>query len=129
MAAHCLQAVDEPFARDQYDRARKELGRTTLGFGYGLEWPASWQGPMDVDSGMVVPGLGVSAGSSGMAFIAASSFHDWNFLQALVATLDMAAFPSRQNGRLKYCASNQVGDAALLYASVLGPLWESIRQP
>jgi hypothetical protein len=84
---------------------------------------------MDVDSGMVVPGLGVSAGSSGMAFIAASSFHDWHFLQALVATLDMAAFPSRQNGRLKYCASNQVGDAALLYASVLGPLWESIREP
>jgi hypothetical protein len=129
MAAHCLQAVDEPFARDQYERARKELGRITLGFGYGLEWPASWQGPMDVDSGMVVPGLGASAGSSGMAFIAASSFHDWDFLQALTATLDMAAFPSRQNGRLKYCASNQVGDAALLYASVLGPLWESIRKP
>ncbi len=58
MVAHCLQAVDEPFARDQYERARKELGRITLGFGYGLEWPASWQGPMDVDSGMVVPGLG-----------------------------------------------------------------------
>jgi len=129
MVAHCLQAVDEPFARDQYERARKELGRITLGFGYGLEWPASWQGPMDVDSGMVVPGLGASAGSSGMAFIAASSFHDWNFLQALVATLDMAAFPSRQSGRLKYCASNQVGDAALLYASVLGPLWEGIRKP
>jgi uncharacterized protein YjaG (DUF416 family) len=36
----------------------------------------------------------------------------------------MAAFPSRKNGQLKYCASNQVGDAALLYARVLGPLWE-----
>ncbi len=129
MVAHCLQAVDEPFARDQYERARKELGRIILDFGYGLEWPASWQGPMDVDSGMVVPVLGVSPGSSGMAFMAASSFHDWNFLQALATTLDMAAFPSRQNGRLKYCASNQVGDAALLYASVLGPLWESIRKP
>jgi hypothetical protein len=129
MVAHCLQAVDEPFARDQYERARKEIGRITLGFGYGLEWPASWQGPMDVDSGMVVPGLGVSAGSSGMAFMAASSFHDWDFLQALNTTLDMAAFPSRRNGRLKYCASNQVGDAALLYASVLGPLWERIGKP
>jgi hypothetical protein len=129
MVAHCLQAVDEPFAHDQYERARKELGRITLGFGYCLEWPASWQGPMDVDSGMVVPVLGVSPGSSGMAFMAASSFHDWNFLQALATTLDMAAFPSRQNGRLKYLASNQVGDAALLYASVLGPLWESIRKP
>ena len=129
MVAHCLQAVDEPFARDQYERARKEIGRITLGFGYGLEWPASWQGPMDVDSGMVVPGLGVSAGSSGMAFMAASRSHDWVFLQALNTTLDMAAFPSRRNGRLKYCASNQVGDAALLYASVLGPLWERIGKP
>jgi hypothetical protein len=125
MVAHCLQVVDEPFARDQYERARKELGRVVLGFGYGLEWPASWQGPRDIDSGMVIPIFEVSAGSSGMAFMAASTFHDWNFLQALSATLDMAAFPSRKNGQLKYCASNQVGDAALLYASVLGPLWEN----
>jgi hypothetical protein len=129
MVAHCLQAVDEAFARDQYERARKELGRITLGFGYGLEWPATWQGPIDVDSGMVIPGFNVSAGSSGMAFIAASSFQDWNFLQSLAATLDMAAFPSGEKGRLKYCASNQVGDAAILYAAVLGPLWDKIRQP
>jgi hypothetical protein len=124
MVAHCLQVVDEPFARDQYQRARKELGRVVLGFGYGAEWPASWQGPRDIDSGIVIPGFEVSAGSSGMAFMAASTFHDWEFLRALNATLDMAAFPSRKQGQLKYWASNQVGDAALLYASVLGPLWE-----
>jgi hypothetical protein len=129
MVVHCLQVVDEPFARDQYQRARKELGRIVLGFGYGTEWPPSWQGPRDIDSGMVIPGFEVSAGSSGMAFMAASTFHDWEFLQALNATLDMAAFPSRKNGRLKYCASNPVGDAALLYASVLGPLWKKVANP
>jgi hypothetical protein len=129
MVVHCLQVVDEPFARDQYQRARKELGRITLGFGYGVEWPASWQGPQDIDSGAVIPVFEVSAGSSGMAFIAASSFHDRDFLQALATTLDMAAFPSRKNGQLKYCASNQVGDAALLYATVLGPLWDKIIKP
>jgi hypothetical protein len=128
MVVHCLSVVDEGFAREQYRRARKELGRIVLGFGYGTEWPASWQGPRDIDSGMVIPGFEVSAGSSGMAFMAASTFHDWDFLQALNATLDMAAFPSRKNGQLKYCASNQVGDAALLYASVLGPLWERISK-
>src|SRR6266404_1644001 len=127
MVVHCLQVVDEPFARDQYQRARKELGRVILGFGYGTEWPASWQGPRDIDSGMVIPIVEVSAGSSGMAFMAASTFHDWDFLQALNTTLNMAAFPSRKNGQLKYCASNQVGDAALLYASVLGPLWERTK--
>jgi hypothetical protein len=129
MVVHCLQVVDEPFARDQYQRARKELGRVTFGFGYGVEWPASWQGPRDIDSGVVVPGLDVSAGSSGMAFVAAAAFHDWEFLQALATTLDMAAFPSRKNGQLKYCASNQVGDAAMLYATVLGPLWETTIKP
>jgi hypothetical protein len=129
MVVHCLQVVDESFARDQYQRARKELGRVVLGFGYGTEWPGSWQGPRDIDSGVVIPGFEVSAGSSGMAFMAASTFHDWDFLRALHATLDMAAFPSRNNGQLKYCASNQVGDAALLYASVLGPLWERTATP
>ncbi len=128
MVAHCLQVVDEAFARDQYNRARKQLGRIVLGFGYGTEWPASWEGPRDIDSGMVIPGFEVSAGSSGMAFIAAA-FHDWDFLRALNTTLDMAAFPSRKNGQLKYCASNQVGDAALLYAAVLGPLWERTAKP
>src|SRR5581483_8945012 len=128
MVAHCLRVLDEGFARDQYDRAKKELGRVILGFGYGLEWPASWTGPMDVDSGMVVPGLGVSAGSSGMAFIAAASFQDWPFLQALSSTLDLAGFPEREKGRLKYCASNQVGDAAILYAAVLGPMWQVIEK-
>jgi len=121
--------VDEAFAHDQYQRARHELGRITLGFGYGKEWPASWKGPRDVDSGAVIPGFEVSAGSSGMAFMAAATFHDGEFLQALAATLDMAAFPSLREGRLKYCASNQVGDAALLYATVLGPLWDRTRRP
>jgi hypothetical protein len=129
MVAHCLQVVDEGFARDQYRKARQELGRITLGFGYGVEWPGSWQGPRDIDSGAVIPVFEVSAGSSGMAFMAASAFHDWDFLQALATTLDMAGFPARNNGQLKYCASNQVGDAAILYATVLGPFWERITKP
>jgi hypothetical protein len=129
MVAHCLQLVDPQFAAEQYERARRELGRTVLGFGYGAEWPESWQGPRDIDSGFVIPGFEVSAGSSGMAFIAASTFKDWSFLRDLNTTLRMAAFPSQKNGELKYCASNQVGDAALLYAAVLGPLWERTLTP
>lgn len=129
MVVHCLQAVDESFATEQYQRARQQLGRITLGFGYGVEWPSSWQGPRDIDSGAVIPFFEVSAGSSGMAFIAASSFGDRDFLQSLAATLDMAAFPRREHGRLKYCASNQVGDAALLYAAVQGPLWRRLSKP
>jgi hypothetical protein len=127
MVAHSLQLLDEDFARDQYQRARKELGVITLGFGYAHEWPKSCKGQADVDSGPIIPGFEISAGSSGMAFIGASSFADDQFLVPLAATLDFAGFPSRTHGRLKYCASNQVGDAALLYAATLGPLWQKVK--
>jgi hypothetical protein len=127
MVAHCLLLVDEEFARDQYQRARRDLGRTVLGFSYAREWPDSWKGRTDIDSGPIVPGLQISAGSSGMAFIGACAFADWEFVRTLAATLDMAAFPARRDGALRYCASNQVGDAALLYATVLGPLWEKVK--
>ncbi len=124
---HFLQILDDDFARDQYRRARQQLGEITLGFGYAHEWPASWRGPADIDSGPIIPWFNISAGSSGTALIAASAFGDDRFLSALAATLDFAAFPARQKGALKYCASNQVGDAALLYATTLGPMWETIN--
>ncbi len=127
MVAHCLQVLDEDFARDQYARARRDLGATTLGFSYAHEWPSSWNGPADIDSGPIIPGFNISAGSSGLAFIGASAFGDEAFLRSLAATLDFAAFPTRRAGTLKYSASNQVGDAALLYAATLGPLWEKIK--
>lgn len=127
MVAHCLQLLDADFAADQYHRARAELGRTTLGFSYAREWPDSWNGPADIDSGPIIPVFKISAGASGMAFIGASAFADETFLSSLAATLDFAGFPSREAGRLKYCASNQVGDAALLYAAVLGPLWQKVK--
>lgn len=127
MSAHCLQLLDDDFARDQYARAKKELGTVTLGFGYAHEWPASCPGPANVDSGPIVPGFDISAGSSGMAFIGAAAFGDTKFLQSLAATLDFAGFPAHSGGRLKYCASNQVGDAALLYAATLGPLWQKVK--
>lgn len=127
MTAHCLQILDADFARDQYVRTRKELGTVTLGFGYAHEWPANWPGPANVDSGPIVPGFEISAGSSGMAFIGAAAFGDGPFLQSLSTTLDFAGFPSQAGGRLKYCASNQVGDAALLYAATQGPLWAKVK--
>ena len=127
MVAHSLQLLDEDFARDQYQRARKQLGVITLGFGYAHEWPKSWKGDPDIDSGPIIPWFEISAGSSGMAFIGASAFGDEKFLASLAATLDFAGFPSEKDGRLKYCASNQVGDAALLYAATLGPLWQTVK--
>lgn len=128
VAAHCLRLVDEDFARDQFQRARRELGRELLGFAWSREWPLSWRNPADVDSGMVIPVLDASAGGSGLALVAASSFGDTGFLHRLHTSLEFAAFPRRQDGELAYCASNQVGDAALLYSLVLGPLWDRVTE-
>lgn len=128
MVAHFLRLADEDFAHDQYARARKELRRGMLGFAWSGEWPDSWRGGANIDSGPVIPVLDISAGASGMAFIGAGSFGDDEYLTGLAATLDFSGFPSRHARQLKYCASNQVGDAALLYAAVLGPLWETIEK-
>ncbi len=126
MVAHWLQLIDPVFAADQYARARRLLGRELLGFGYAVEWTDVRSGATDVDSGPIVPFLNVSAGASGLALVGASAFDDARYLQTLNTTLDFAAFPLRQGRELQYCAGNQVGDAVLLYAAVLGPLWERI---
>jgi hypothetical protein len=128
MVAHCLKVIDADFAADQYARAKKELGRELCGFGYAREWPVSWEGPADIDSGPVIPVLNISAGSSGLAFLGARTFDDREYFRSLQTTLDFAAFPMRKDGQLRYSASNQVGDAALLYAAVFGPAWEAVEK-
>jgi len=127
MVSHALRAVDPAFAEDQYRRAKRALSRTILGFGFAREWPAGRRGPADVDSGPIVPLFDVSAGSSGLAFVAAASFGDRGYLGELQATLDFAAFPVEKGGELGYAASNQVGDAVVLYALSIGPLWDALR--
>jgi hypothetical protein len=116
--------IDPEFAAEQYRLTRRQIGKEVLGFGYAREWPASWEGPPDVDSGPIVPVLGASAGSSGLAVLGAASFGDDDYLRKLLTTLNFAAFPVRRGGELRFAASNQVGDAVLLYAMVQGPLWD-----
>ncbi len=128
MVAHCLQVVDPDFAAKQYRLARQQIGAHVAGFGYAHEWPPTWPGTPDVDSGPIVPILDASAGSSGLAILGAASFGDDDYLRQLLTTLEFAGFPLRSGGQLRYAASNQVGDAVLLYAMVQGPLWERVRQ-
>jgi hypothetical protein len=128
MAAHCLELIDEAFARDQYARARRELGGNLLGFGFAREWPRSSEGPADIDSGPIVPLLGASPGSSGLALVGAAAFGDRDYFAELCASLNFAAFPVEEDGTLRFAASNQVGDAVMLYAMVLGPLWREVKR-
>jgi len=128
MVSHCLQLVDRAFAQDQYQRARRELARSVLGFGYAQEWPANWVGPADVDSGPIIPLLQISAGSSGQALVAANAFGDKKYLSQLLTSLNLGGFPTTSQGQLYYATSNQLGDAVILYALVLGPLWQEVER-
>jgi len=127
MIAHCLQLIDPDFAADQYRRAKEQLAGDFLGFSYAREWPASWQAMEDIDSGPIVPGLEASTGSSGLALLGDSSFNDDPWLSSLIGSLNFMGFPMRDGENLRYAASNQVGDAVLLYALVHGPLWQRIN--
>jgi hypothetical protein len=127
-ATHFLRLVDAKLAEEQYRAARRELGRTLLGFGWSREWPVSWRNMTDVDSGAVIPIVDAGAGASGLALVASASFRDVDFQRELRTSLNFAAFPAREKGRLRYCASNAVGDAALLYSQTLGPIWDKVMR-
>lgn len=126
MVSHTLALVAPGFAADQYRRAKRELEGRFFGFGYAREWPAAWRGPTDIDSGPIVPVLDISAGSSGLAILGAAAFNDDAYLRRLLTTLRYGGFPARRDGELRFLASNQVGDAVLLYAALQGPLWKEI---
>lgn len=125
LAAHMLQLLDPELAKDQYRRARRELGRTILGFGYSREWPQGEIGSMDVDSGPVLPILEASASASGLAIIAAQAFGDHAYFRQLMAALEFTGFPQRQKSGLTYRAGNTIGDAVIFYALSAGPLWQA----
>ena len=129
LSAHMLQFIDPELAETQYVRARRQLGRTLLGLGYALEWPPSQPAPLDVDAGEIVPVLGASTSSSGLAIIAARSFRDDVWHAALLRSLDWTAGPTEEDGTLAYARSNQVGDAVILYGLVEGPLRAALLSP
>jgi hypothetical protein len=134
--AHFLELVDPTLAKDQYERAKRQLVARPLGFAYAHEWPdaAQWgkdplpvrAGMPDVDSGPVIPLVHAGAGASGMAILGAAAFHDEALLAELVTSLELAAFPERTNGALRFRATNGLGDAVILYAMAQGPLWRLV---
>jgi len=124
---HCLDIVDPAFAADQYARAKRVLKGSVGGFDYAREYPKYWHGSNAIDSGVVLPGVDVSAGSTGMAFLAASTFKDTDFLDGLASTMDFGGFPISDGKGLRYAAGNQVSDAVFLYASTMGPVWTRVR--
>jgi hypothetical protein len=127
LVADMLQVIDPAFAAEQYARAKRELAGGALGFAWASEWPASWHGPEDVDSGPTIPLLNANAGASGLAIVGAASFHDEEYQAGLIASLGIGAFPiSNWDGELRFAAGNDLADAVILYALSHGPLWGTL---
>ncbi len=129
LAAHMLQVVDEDFAREQYERARRELIGEALGFAWAAEWPEALPNADDIDSGPTIPLVNANAGSSGLAFVGAAAFDDEPLLEGLVTSLRFAAFPVTDGTGLRFAAGNTLADAVLLYSLVEGPLWRRAMEP
>jgi hypothetical protein len=127
-SAHMLELIDPVFARDQYERAKRELIRSAFGFAWATEWPAAWRGPSDVDSGPALPLIDASAGSSGMALIGARVFGDDALYAGLTSSLELGAFPIEEHGRLRYAAAGPIGDTVILYSAVAGPVWRRVHE-
>lgn len=127
LVADMLQVIDPAFAADQYARAKHELAGGALGFAWASEWPDSWDGVEDVDSGPTIALLNANAGASGLAIVGAAAFDDEEFQSDLVASLFIGAFPvSNWDGELHFAAGNDLADAVILYALSHGPLWETL---
>ena len=122
LAATLLRLLDPALAEDQYRRAAAELGGSVLGMGYAREWPESWPGHVDVDSGPIVPVIDASPSASGFALLASRAFGDEAWHAQLVRALGAADAVIAVDPELKAMADNAVGEAVLLYAFSYGPM-------
>lgn len=89
MAAHCLSFVNEPFAQDQFLRAKKELIGNFFGFGYSSEWPRSWRGIPDCDAGGLMAIAQASPSATGFALLAAHTFKDKELFLRISTSLNL----------------------------------------
>jgi len=132
MTAHNLLVLDPEMAREQYALAKAQLGAGFGGLAWADEWPsddafADRRG-RDVDSGLVIPVLGASPGSSGMMVLAASAFGDEPQRDALLRSLQLGAFPTGSHGGTHFAAAGNIGNAVILYALRFGPFWERLEE-
>lgn len=126
MVSHMLQIIDPRFAEQQYKLARKALSAQAIGFAYAREWAPGAKGSLDIDSGPIAPLLNISPSSTALALVAAAAFDDKQYFRGLMTSLDTGALPETKGGKLRYCASNRLGDAVILYAMTEGPLWNAV---
>jgi hypothetical protein len=121
LAAYFLAFSDHAMSAALYRAVHRELFRTVLGFGVILEHPASCEtctGRVDIDSGPVVAGFGVSA--TGFAIGASRANDDRDAFASLYATAHLFGAPFDDAGARTFATGGPLGDA-ILFAMLTAP--------
>jgi hypothetical protein len=121
LSAAFLQYVDPVLARELARQVQRQLGVTTLGFGAVREVPRGASLRMDIDSGPVIFGRGVSA--TGFSIAAARVAGDERWFRSLVRTAHTVGGPRPGRGRW-YLTGGSLGNAILLAMFTVGPVPE-----
>lgn len=119
LAAAFLQYADLALARDLAAAIQQNLAVSTLGCAAVREVPRGAQFRMDIDSGPVIFGRGVSA--TGFSIAAARVAGDEGWYRGLFRTAHLAGLPRPGSGRW-YLAGGSIGNAILLAMYTLGPM-------
>jgi len=128
LVATNLLVLDDTLAHEQYDGATEHLFRRLLGMGWSSEWGPGWRGPVDIDSGPLVPLLDASPSASAFALGATRAFGDEDRHRALARSLRAADLLVALDPRYAELASHPMGDVIVLHGLTFGPLWATVRQ-
>ncbi len=121
LGAYFLAFADPALSASLYHAVHRELFRTILGFGAVLEHPTSCvecMGRVDIDSGPVFLGFGVSA--TGFAIGASRANDDRDAFSALYATAHLFGAPFDEGGTRTFATGGPLGDA-ILFAMLTAP--------
>ena len=121
LAAYFLAFSDHAMSASLYRAVHRDLFRTVIGFGAVLEHPASCEtcsSRVDIDSGPVVAGFGVSA--TGFAIGASRANDDRDAFASLYATAHLFGAPFDEGGTRTFATGGPLGDA-ILFAMLTAP--------
>jgi hypothetical protein len=121
LAAYFLAFADPAMSAALYRAIHRELLRTIVGFGAVLEHPSTCDacaGRVDIDSGPVFAGFGVSA--TGFALGASRANDDRDAFTSLYATAHLFGAPFDEAGTRTFATGGPFGDA-ILFAMLTAP--------
>jgi hypothetical protein len=121
LAAYFLAYADHAMSASLYRAVHRELFRTVIGFGVVLEHPSTCEkcpGRVDIDSGPVVAGFGVSA--TGFAIGASRANDDRDAFASLYATAHLFGAPFDEGTTRTFATGGPLGDA-ILFAMLTAP--------